>query len=844
MAAKPPTKELLPRRVRLLLGATSPGVSDARLREAVGGKIVLITGASSGVGEATARRLGAAGATVLLVARRAGLLEEVRSGIAAGGGSAYCYPTDMADAEAVAAMASEVLERHGQVDVLVSNAGLSIRRWVSDSYERFHDFERTIDVNYLGPVRLLLALLPSMRARRSGHIVNIATTGVDMPPIEWSAYIASKTAFEMWLRGVAPEALADGVTTTSIHLQLVRSPMLGPFRMWRYLPGMSPDEAAGMVSRAIVSRPRTISPWWARISAPIQDLAQAPIERALSRHAQIANPASRPDSAAASRYRAVARAAVAADEALGGLLTIRASQAVRPVRPDRLARVAQARRRFGLTPAFTAAQAAELYPQRRAVIDESGEITFAELDARARSQAAALHRHLDLDERHRVAIMARNHRGFVEGAVAASRLGCDLVLLNYDYAGPQLGDVLEREQVDAAIHDAEFKTAFEHAGFEGPRILSSGDGDPPLPTLDALAEWGGAEPPAPREPGRFVLMTSGTTGTPKGVARELDPRTLIPLAWGGLRTLSRIKPAPRAGEPFLVAPPLFHMYGFYVWMGAHAFGSPIVIRTRFDPEMTLADIERHRPGVLFAVPTMLKRIMDLPESERRHDTSSLRMVLCGAAPLAPDLALTFMDTFGDILYNGYGATETGSGTLATPADMRAAPGTVGRPVLGAGLRILDDEGVPVAKGETGRIFVRTPTLFEGYSGGGSREMIDGYMRSGDVGHLDKRGRLFIEGRDDDMILSGGENVYPQEVEELLAGHEAIADAAVIGVPDEEFGQRLAAFVVAKPGAKPTAEELRDFVKARLARYKVPREIQFLDELPRTSTGKLRRAALS
>ena len=229
--------ELLPRPVRLLLGATSAGVSDRRLREAVAGKIVLVTGASSGVGEATALRLGAAGATVLLVARRAELLEEMPRRDRARRRQRVRLPMRPRRYRAVGELVSTVLEHHGHVDVVVSNAGLSIRRWVSESYERFHDIERTINVNYLGPVRLLLGLLPSMRERGSGHIVNVATIGVDFPPMRWSAYIASKAAFETWLSGVAPEIRADGVTTTSIHLQLVRSPMLGPFRMWNYIPG-------------------------------------------------------------------------------------------------------------------------------------------------------------------------------------------------------------------------------------------------------------------------------------------------------------------------------------------------------------------------------------------------------------------------------------------------------------------------------------------------------------------------------------------------------------------------------------------------------------------------------
>jgi acyl-CoA synthetase (AMP-forming)/AMP-acid ligase II/NAD(P)-dependent dehydrogenase (short-subunit alcohol dehydrogenase family) len=838
-------KDVLPRPLRLLLGATGLGVSEHRLREALAAKVVLITGASSGIGRATAKRLGGAGATVLLVARRAELLEEVRGEVAAAGGTAFVHPCDLSDPDRAAALSQDVLAEHGRVDVVVSNAGVSIRRWISQSYDRFDDVERTINVNYLGPVRLLLGMLPSMRERGSGHIVNVSTAGVDFPALRWSAYIASKAAFETWLGGVAPEIRADGVTTTSIHLQLVRSPMLGPFRMWNYIPGMSTDEAAGMVARAIVARPRVISPFWARIGGPINHLLEGPVELALARHARSANRDSRTPNPHVRRQSIATRSARLASEAAGALTTIAASRAVRPVRPDRLARVARAQRRFGGTAAFAAAAGAELHGDRPALIDELGAATFSGLDADARSLAGALYEHFDLSAGRRVAIMCRNHRGFVYAQAGAARLGCDLVPLNTDFAGPQLGEVLAREGVTAAIYDQEFEAAFDASGFGGIRIVAWHDDEVGRPTLDALISVGADTAPPPSAPGRTIMMTSGTTGTPKGAVRTVRASALLPLALSGFLELARFKPTPRSGGPIVVCPPLFHLYGQIGLFAGFGLGSPIVVRRRFDPEATLDQIERTKAEVLLAVPTMLKRIMDLPESTRaRYDTSSLRMIVSGAAPLPPDLAVAVMDQFGDVLYNGYASTEVGPGTLATPGDLRHAPGTVGKPAPGVKIRILDEEGLELPEGRTGRIFVGNPMLFEGYTGGGSKEVIDGLMATGDVGHFDPDGRLFIDGRDDDMILSGGENVFPQEVEELLTAHDAVADAAVFGVPDPDFGQRLAASVVPKPGRSVTAEELQAHVRERLARHKVPREIEFVDELPRTSTGKLRRRNLS
>jgi acyl-CoA synthetase (AMP-forming)/AMP-acid ligase II len=480
------------------------------------------------------------------------------------------------------------------------------------------------------------------------------------------------------------------------------------------------------------------------------------------------------------------------------------------------------------------------------VIDELGPLRFAELDRAARALAGSLHAVHGLSSGDRVAIMCRNHRGFLYAAIAATRLGCDVVPLNNDFAGPQLGEVLAREGVTAAIHDEEFEAAFDESGFDGLRVLAWHErSEPTRPTLSALIDEPAGEAPAPKSAGRMILLTSGTTGTPKGAARTVRPLSMAPMAAASLLDLGRIRRVPRSGTPFVVCPPLFHLFGLAGTMAAFGLGSPVVLRRRFDAEATLEQIEQNRAGVLLAVPTMLARIMALPGDRRdAYDTSSLRMILSGAAPLPPELAKAVMDRFGDVLYNGYASTETGSGTLATPADLRAAPGTVGRPMAGVKLRILDEDGRELPRGETGRIFIGSPLLFEGYTGGGGKQVIDGLMSTGDVGHLDRQGRLYIDGRDDDMILSGGENVFPQEVEDLLTGHEAVADAAVFGVPDDAFGQRLAASVVVIDGGSVSEDELKDYVRRRLARHKVPREIDFVAELPRTSTGKLKRRELS
>jgi fatty-acyl-CoA synthase len=289
----------------------------------------------------------------------------------------------------------------------------------------------------------------------------------------------------------------------------------------------------------------------------------------------------------------------------------------------------------------------------------------------------------------------------------------------------------------------------------------------------------------------------------------------------------------------MIAAPLFHAWGFAHFTLALGLASTIVLRRKFDPEATLSATAQHGCTALVVVPVMLQRILDLEDEVLdRYDLSTVKAVPVSGSALAPALSERWMDHFGENLYNLYGSTEVAWATIATPKDLREAPGTSGLPPRGTVVRIYDDDGNPADQGDTGRIFVGNDLQFEGYTGGGGKDVIDGLMSSGDVGHFDEDGRLFVDGRDDDMIVSGGENVFPQEVEELLEGHDSISEAAVFGVDDEEFGQRLKAVVVTKGGKKLSEDEIKKYVKSNLAGYKVPRDVEFIDELPRTSTGKV------
>jgi acyl-CoA synthetase (AMP-forming)/AMP-acid ligase II len=513
---------------------------------------------------------------------------------------------------------------------------------------------------------------------------------------------------------------------------------------------------------------------------------------------------------------------------------------VRPEPPGTALRSVRALRRWGPTLAAGVTTSAIRQPDRVAVVDELGPLTWREVHERSNAIAAGL-AGTGVGEGDGVAIMCRNHRGFVDATLACMKLGAAALYLNTAFAGPQIAEVVEREGPVALIHDEEFEGLVAGAAVGRRRWLAWTEpggqhSDPTLEDLVAAGDRSDRRPPS--APGRIVILTSGTTGTPKGAQRGM-PESLDPMA----ALLSKIPL--HAREPTMIAAPLFHSWGMAHFSLALALSSTVVLRRRFDPEATLAATAQHRCTALVVVPVMLQRILELPgDVLARYDLSSLRTIAASGSALPGELAVRVMDRFGDVLYNLYGSTEVAWATIATPEDLRAAPGTAGRPPRGTAVRIVDDAGRDVPQGATGRIFVGNEMVFEGYTGGGGKAIVDGLLSTGDVGHLDAAGRLFVDGRDDEMIVSGGENVFPREVEDVLADHPAVQEVAVVGVTDERFGQRLAAFVVPAHGHEPDPEALRAHVKRMLAGYKVPRDVVFLAELPRNATGKVLKRELA
>jgi acyl-CoA synthetase (AMP-forming)/AMP-acid ligase II len=487
--------------------------------------------------------------------------------------------------------------------------------------------------------------------------------------------------------------------------------------------------------------------------------------------------------------------------------------------PVQALRVLGAWWRCGSSLAALAAFAAVRFPDRCALHDEDGPLTFGELVASGDALASSLHADHGLRAGQQAALLCRNHRGFVVGVLALGRLGVDVLVLSSDSPGRALRRIFERQPVALVLHDAELAPLLATSAPQLRRCR-----------VDLPA---GARPrralPRVRRAGQLVVLTSGSTGVPKGVRRRPTLASVLPTVAGLLDGLPL-----RMHRPAVLAIPLHHGYGLTTLAMTLAMAAPLHLGRRFAIAPLLARLPEDAAAVLVSVPTLLRRwLRQRPASPRLL----LAAVVSGSAPLDAGLCLDLLDACGPVLFNLYGSTEAGVMAMATPAELRAAPGTVGRPLPGTAVRLLDGAGRPVEAGAMGRIQVRGPLVL--------RPAANGWLDTGDLGRLDTQGRLFVCGRADAMFVSGGENVYPEETEATLATHPALADAAVTVVPDAEFGQRMLAWVVPRAGCATLDEVvLRDWLRERLERYQLPRRIALVPRIPRNALGKIDRPALA
>ncbi len=503
-----------------------------------------------------------------------------------------------------------------------------------------------------------------------------------------------------------------------------------------------------------------------------------------------------------------------------GLRVLARSGLLAPVRPDKLLGLGLAVARWGVTPATGYAAGAVRHPRRLAVVDDDGPLTWREVDTRTDRLASEL-RARGLREGDAVGLLARNGRGLVEGAVALAKVGADVLYLNTGSAGGPLAEILDREGARMVLHDAEFGELLAES-VQGRTAITTEE----LSELAATSTAG--PPPKPGRASRQVILTSGTTGAPRGAARS----------GGGVEDavamLSRIPL--KAGGTTVIAAPTFHAWGLGMLSMSMLLGSTVVLQRRFDPERVLEAVEQHRATALVVVPVMLEKLVKAAASGR-WDVSSLEIIASSGSALPGDLVERVSTTFGPVLHNLYGSTEVAYAAVATPEDLAADPRTAGKPPHGVVLRVVDEDGKDCPPGTHGRIFVGSGQSFEGYTDGSDKDRLDGLVPTGDLGTFDEQGRLTVLGRDDDMVVIGGENVYPGQVEDVLAADPSVDDVAVVDVEDAEYGVRLVAHVV-PCGDGIDEDHLKQLVRSRLARFAVPREWRVVDELPRNSTGKV------
>lgn len=515
------------------------------------------------------------------------------------------------------------------------------------------------------------------------------------------------------------------------------------------------------------------------------------------------------------------------------LTRLRAAGAVDPRAPIAIARALPWLVGRGPSLGILSKMHAVVLRDKTALIDRKGNLTWKQVDERA-NRAARMLETLGLRGSDRVATVLRNGREQAEIILGAQKAGFVACPLNTWAKEPELRAILEQSDPKVLVYDPRHSDDVAKVASNRITLVAIDGGDERADiTYDDLLDSCSAAPPAPFARGagsaRVVIHTSGTTGKPKGASRDATAAGVGALA----NMLGRVPY--RRDDIFFCPAPLFHSFGLATFTFATALGATLVLPDRFDPEDSLRQIDEHEATAASFVPVMMRRLVSLPdEVKARYDTSSLRVVLASGSVLTEDLRAAARDLLGDVLYDLYGSTEVGWVAIATPDDMRSRPGTVGRPVEGIEIAVFSPEGERLPPGETGGLYIKSDVAFEGYTSGESKEERDGYMSIGDLGHFDDAGYLYVASRSDDMVVVGGENVYPIEVEQVIESVAGVDEVTVLGIEDEEYGSVLAAFAVGSA----TPQEIRATCEAQLASFKVPRRIEVLPELPRTSTGKV------
>jgi acyl-CoA synthetase (AMP-forming)/AMP-acid ligase II len=436
---------------------------------------------------------------------------------------------------------------------------------------------------------------------------------------------------------------------------------------------------------------------------------------------------------------------------------------------------------------------------------------------------------MELQPGDRVATLLRNGREAVEALIACQKRGYEVAPLNTWAKPKELRTILERSEPATLIFDPKHEDQVRETLGEDPAAKGCVDYE----SLIADQPDSQPFPFGARGSQKILIHTSGTTGKPKAASRSANARATLAF----LQVLTVV---PYQADDVIVCPaPLFHSFGLLTLTIQMAIGATIVLPEKFDPTGTLELIEQHHATAASLVPVMIRRILALSDEEKKRDLSSLRILLASGSAMSPEMRRETMELFGDVLFDLYGSTEAGWVAIATPEDIRGNGQTLGKPVPGVDVAVYSEDQKRLERGEHGELYINSDMVFEGYASGEETKEVDGFLSIGDLGYLDEEGRLFVEGRGDDMVVIGGENVYPVEIEEVIDGIDGVEDVAVVGMKDEEYGEVLAAFVVGS--VEP--DTVKQTCKKELASFKVPKVVEVVDDLPRTSTGKVQKKEL-
>lgn len=488
--------------------------------------------------------------------------------------------------------------------------------------------------------------------------------------------------------------------------------------------------------------------------------------------------------------------------------------------PLGLVRLTRAFSKHGINMMMLLSFAGKSYGNKIALVDDREKLSYEELWTDCEQLSLLLHEKFNLKKGRKVAFFCKNHASMVKAIFAVSGVGADIYLLNSEMSTQQFNQLASQHDFDLLIYDIEFSPKIDQSVYKGLKLLANHDSLPAINNVDML-NFNVDSLVQRTSFSKIMLLTGGTSGASKTVTHQ---PSLFNYLSPFMALVDRLKLLQHSTA--YIATPIYHGYGIAILFSLIALGKKVVLTQNFNAVTAGTLIDEHQVEVITVVPLMLQRLLD----EDPKKLASLQCVAAGGAPINARLVSRTLKELGDVLFNLYGTSETGLNTIAAPADLRNSPHTIGKKIKGMDLDVLNEANSPAEIGEVGRFCIKNEWSMKNKK--------TSWIETGDIGYVDIQGRYFLSGRVDDMIISGGINVYPLDIERELLEHPHIEDAAVVGIFDEQFGQRLKAFIRPQGVGELSSDNVLQWLKPRVARFQMPKEIVIMERLPYTPLGKL------